>query len=210
MAKEAAPAGSSHLMNASMSQMASASLKNHSPPAKVVPPNVSMSPILALSNSAPLVSEKRRSVKSLSSKKSKRHRTGHQPVTKDLGRWKPIDDLSLIIGIQQTNDLRLVHQGVKFSCKFTIQELQNRWYSLLYDEPISRIAVAAMRNLHPEIVESVHSKALYTVQEEELLGTVKSVSGPRPVNEPTTIYYDKHNLFLIIISVVYADGQPNA
>lgn len=53
--------------------------------------------------------------------------------------------------------------------------MQHRWYSLLYDEAISRIAVAAMRNLHPEVVESVHNKALYTSQEEELLGTIKSV-----------------------------------
>lgn len=108
------------------------------------------------------------------SKKAKKHRKAEEMQNKGLGRWKPIDDLSLIIGIQQTNDLRVVHQAVKFSCKFTFQEMQNRWYSLLYDEPISRIAVAAMRNLHPEVVESVHAKALYTTQEEELLGTIKS------------------------------------
>lgn len=121
--------------------------------------------------------EKRRSAKShVSSRRNKRNRSHHQVSTKDLGRWKPIDDLALIIGIQQTNDLRTVHRGVKFSCKFTVPELQARWYSLLYDEPISRIAVAAMRNLHPEMVEAVQSKALYTTQEEELLGTIKSVS----------------------------------
>lgn len=132
-------------------------------------------------NANPLVTvatERRRSLKSITgnTKKNKKSRAAAQQTTKDLGRWKPIDDLSLIVGIQQTNDLRTVHQGVKFSCKFTIQEMQNRWYSLLYDEPISRIAVAAMRNLHPELVENVHSKALYTTQEEELLGSIKSVS----------------------------------
>ena len=110
----------------------------------------------------------------------KKNRRGGAPfgTNKDLGRWKPTDDLSLIIGIQQTNDIRSVHRGIKFSCKFSYQELQNRWYSLLYDESISRIAVTAMRNLHPEMVESVQSKALYTKVEEELLCTIRSCDRP--------------------------------
>lgn len=120
--------------------------------------------------------EKRKTSKP--SKKNKKGRGTNHIATKDLGRWKPIDDLALIIGIQQTNDLRMVHRGTKFSCKFTVQEMQSRWYSLLYEEPISRIAVAAMRNLHPELVESVQSKALYTTHEEDLLGTIKSTDNP--------------------------------
>lgn len=112
-----------------------------------------------------------------SNKKPRRNaRPLAQLAIKDLGRWKPIDDLALVIGIQQTNDLRMIHRGVKFSCKFTLQELQQRWYALLYEPSVSRIAVSAMRNLHPEMVESVQRKALYSVQEEDLLGTIKSVS----------------------------------
>ena len=69
----------------------------------------------------------------------------------------------------------MVHRGVKFSCRFTVQELQQRWYALLYDPIVSRVAVAAMRNLHPEVAAAVQSKALYSKAEEELLGTIKSV-----------------------------------
>lgn len=98
--------------------------------------------------------------------------------TKDLGRFKATDDLALIIGIQQTNDIKTVHRGTKFSCKFTSQELSNRWYSLMYDEALSRIAVSAIRNLHPEMVSSIQQKALFSKAEEDILSNIKSTETP--------------------------------
>lgn len=126
-----------------------------------------------------IMPEKRKPVKQLKKKKNLKQSNNS---TKDLGRWKPTDDLALIIGVQQTNDLKVVLRGVKFSCKFTAQELSNRWSSLLYDESISRIAVAAMRNLHPEMIASVQSKALFSKAEEDILASVK---GTDDVTEDT-------------------------
>ncbi|XP_045492246.1 microspherule protein 1 [Colias croceus] len=111
-------------------------------------------------------------------RKSRRKGQLSQLSTKDLGRWKPTDDLALILGVQQTNDLRTVHRGVKFSCRFTVGELQSRWYALLYNAEISRVAFAAMRNLHPDLVAAVQQQALYSTAEEELLGTLPSNSHP--------------------------------
>lgn len=123
----------------------------------------------------PIMSDKKKTLKTLKKKKNIRQ-TGSS--VKDLGRFKPTDDLALIIGIQQTNDIKIVHRGVKFSCKFTVQELSNRWYSLLYDEVISRVAVAAMRNLHPELIADIQGKALFSKAEEEILAGIKSSENP--------------------------------
>lgn len=143
----------------------------------VVPP----APVPTPAPPPPENRQKRTSAKSSSMSGSRRNRKqkhAHNVSAKDLGRWKPTDDLALIIGVQQTNDIRMVHRGVKFSCRFTVQELQQRWYALLYDPIVSRVAVAAMRNLHPEVTQAVQAKALFSKAEEELLGTVKSTSSP--------------------------------
>lgn len=137
------------------------------------------------------VVEKRKPIKTLKKKKNIKHGS----TAKDLGRFKATDDLALIIGIQQTNDIKTVHRGVKFSCKFTVQELSNRWYSLLYDEPISRIATAALRNLHPEMISAVQSKALFSKAEEELLAMIKSSESPNDetfqdlLSNNSTVFY---------------------
>ncbi|XP_056886864.1 microspherule protein 1 [Takifugu flavidus] len=112
---------------------------------------------------------------------TKRVKKSKQPlhITKDLGRWKSTDDLLLINAVLQTSDLTCVHLGVKFSCRFTLREIKERWYALLYDPVISKLAWQAMRQLHPEAIAAIQSKALFSQAEEALLAKISSTSQPK-------------------------------
>ena len=110
-------------------------------------------------------------------KKIKKTRQAFAAV-KDMGRWKSTDDILLIDAVEQINDLALVHMSVKFSCKFTLQEIQERWYALLYDPVISALARQAMKSLPKEIADEAHAKAPFNKAEEEILSQVLSSSQP--------------------------------
>ncbi|XP_077644826.1 microspherule protein 1-like [Lonchura striata] len=79
---------------------------------------------------------------------------------------------------KKTNDLSSVHLGVKFSCRFSLREIQERWYALLYDPVVCRHACQAMRQLHPEAVAAIQSRVLFSKAEEQLLARVPSSPVP--------------------------------
>lgn len=69
----------------------------------------------------------------------------------------------------------MVYHGVKFSCHFTLKQIEQRWQALMYDELISKIAKRAINKLQLETIAGIESKILFSLNEEALLGTVHSV-----------------------------------
>ena len=55
-----------------------------------------------------------------------------------MGKWTPHDDYLLIQGVMQLMSIEDVHKVIKFSQRFTAKELEDRWYAVLYDVPISK------------------------------------------------------------------------
>ncbi|XP_046920131.2 uncharacterized protein LOC124500135 [Dermatophagoides farinae] len=111
-------------------------------------------------------------------KKNKKRTIVTSQYVEENNFWKPTDDLALIINVEQTNNLRKVYNGVKFSSKFTFSDVEQRWRSLLYDKNVKNLALAAIRQLHSDIVQFIESRALFSDAEEELLKKLESCKEP--------------------------------
>ncbi|GIY72735.1 microspherule protein 1 [Caerostris darwini] len=110
-------------------------------------------------------------------KRIKKPKTNQANLNKDVSRWKPTDDFMLILSVQQTNDLEAVHRGVKFSSKFSLRDVQERWYALLYDAAISKAALFAIKQLSRDVLAQVQSKVLFSAEEEKLIASIPSDQG---------------------------------
>ena len=67
----------------------------------------------------------------------RRQTVKHSMLELNKTRWTPLDDVMLVQGIQQTSSIMSVFLGTKFSCKFTLKEVEERWDVLLYNSAIS-------------------------------------------------------------------------
>ncbi|KAL6993476.1 hypothetical protein U1Q18_011592 [Sarracenia purpurea var. burkii] len=94
--------------------------------------------------------------------------------------WIPEDDLLLKNAIEAGASLEALAKGaVQFSRKFTFNELQDRWYSLLYDPDVSALASARMgelqgsvSNLSSELNRSDKTRQSKTVHEKRKVGSI--------------------------------------
>lgn len=138
--------------------------------------------------------------------------------SKNLGRWKAIDDYLLIQSVLALNDLKSVHIGTKFSCRFTLDELKHRWAILLYNKNISGLAIDSMRNLHPELIEKADQNALFSSEEEKCLSTIKELhpfvedfyrllAENKHIFHPTRKAKDLYNHFQLMKSYNLLPGQ---
>lgn len=99
--------------------------------------------------------------------------------------WIPEDDLLLKNAVEAGASLEALAKGaVRFSRKFTLQELQDRWHSLLYDSDVAAPAAAHM-------VELEHSgiNPLPKFNRCENLKGSKDVAGKRKADSIRRRYY---------------------
>lgn len=95
-----------------------------------------------------------------------------------ISQWLPQDDLLLKNAVEAGASLEALAKGaVQFSQRFTVQELQDRWYSLLYDPVISAEASILM-------IEFEHSASIPKSNKE-----AKSTPEKRKADSVRQCYY---------------------
>ncbi|VDL82362.1 unnamed protein product [Nippostrongylus brasiliensis] len=87
----------------------------------------------------------------------------------ELRRWTAADDVALVTAVTHCHDLRAAYGSLKFSRQYSLEEIEERWYQLMYDDTLSRQAKKRMNELPIEEILRIQSRTPFTMREEDLL-----------------------------------------
>uniref|UniRef100_A0A7I4XZY5 FHA domain-containing protein n=1 Tax=Haemonchus contortus TaxID=6289 RepID=A0A7I4XZY5_HAECO len=87
----------------------------------------------------------------------------------ELRRWTAADDVALVTAVTHVHDLRAAYGSIKFSRPYTLEDIEERWYQLMYDDTLSRQAKKRMNELPVEEILRIQSRTAFTMREEDLL-----------------------------------------
>jgi len=97
------------------------------------------------------------------------------PLKGDMAtlRWTPEDDYRLYVNMMQVPDPMVLHHSVRFTRQFSLRDIKERWYGMLYDADVCRKACAGMAVLDEEERRQYREGCLYSAQEENELRAVR-------------------------------------
>ncbi|KJH51832.1 FHA domain protein [Dictyocaulus viviparus] len=90
-------------------------------------------------------------------------------VSAELKRWTAADDVALVTAVTHVHDLRAAYGSIKFSRPYSLEDIEERWYQLMYDDVLSRQAKKRINELPVEEILRIQSRTAFTVREEDLL-----------------------------------------
>uniref|UniRef100_A0A914CKF7 FHA domain-containing protein n=1 Tax=Acrobeloides nanus TaxID=290746 RepID=A0A914CKF7_9BILA len=124
----------------------------------------------------PVLSEKKKKER-VASKCIKYKEVSGQPnplLTELFKKWSVEDDISLLSSVTHLNDLKAVHNLMRFSKPHTLADIEERWYLLMYDETISVMAKKRMETVPREKIRAIQSRIPFSASEENLLIMIPS------------------------------------
>uniref|UniRef100_A0AC34QSZ5 FHA domain-containing protein n=1 Tax=Panagrolaimus sp. JU765 TaxID=591449 RepID=A0AC34QSZ5_9BILA len=106
----------------------------------------------------------------------------HQEIVDNIvKKWNAEDDVLLIASIHHLCDLPAVYAQSKFSQNFTLSELDERWYLMLYDEKVSRMINRRISEQSKSIIYQIYQKLPFTLEEDRVLQIFASTMEKMPI-----------------------------
>ncbi|CAB3408358.1 unnamed protein product [Caenorhabditis bovis] len=104
---------------------------------------------------------------SRSSKKANEDDEDDEAETVHLREWPVVDDVIMATAMTHMKHAKAIYQTVRFSRNYTLEEVENRWFRLLYDEPFLEQCKKRFGVLSPEQILHIQARTPLSVEEDE-------------------------------------------